>query len=266
MRLAILALSLACCPALAQQARFLTPHGASVNLGDLVALEIREADGPILWPLVGVEHFFARTAWTQENRDSVEVIAGMPEAAAWTTDRPGVLLLGLDMGERTESVSPGQFRRFLTRSIPESHRADLGPIPASRDLRLRRHECAKAIVRVRHDGPQPVSIATSKAGQRVEIRALMDPTALMPGADLAVRVYAPIDGAKSGIVTATNTSTGDELRAIADESAIANIRIGSAGRWRVEFHAVGPPVPGQLGVDLNVYTATLTFDVEEANP
>jgi hypothetical protein len=251
----------------AQSARFLVPEQSAAELGGAVHMSIapgvEAGAAPDPWPADGIAHFFARTAWTQENRDELAPREGSQTLAAWPADRPGVLLLGVDLEPSLEIVGAEPFAAFVHRTLGATARGALGELPGPGEVVLSRTESAKALVVVESGGAEPASIATSKAGQAVEIRPLMDPTAIRPGSDLPVRLYASIPGAKGGLAIATNTTTGRHISAAADDSAIAHLRIDSAGRWRVEFHAVArrDAAPGE--VQFEVHTATLTFDVRE---
>ncbi|MFG0259085.1 MAG: hypothetical protein ACF8LK_01925, partial [Phycisphaerales bacterium JB041] len=190
---------------------------------------------------------------------------------SWVASEPGVLLLGADLEPRDETVSSGSFASFLERVLPASRRAALaGLLEADGprgDVKVHRVESWKALVRVEARDAEPVSIATSKTGQAVEIRPLMDPTAIVPGSDLAVRVYSRVPGPADGLVLATNVTTGEVVRAPTNETSLAVVPIDEPGRWRLEFHAVEPREAGPAGGDgpeWAVHTATLTFDVVAA--
>lgn len=247
----------------AQQARFLEPGAPTVALGAAVTLTLVEGEADGAWPAERIGHFFARTAWTQDNRDTLDATPaagdGVP-TASWPADRPGVLLLGFELDEAVETVPAGSFGAFLGRVLPTERRALLGAaLPADGEVSVRRVESAKALVRVSSGGPEPVSIATSKTGQAVELRPLLDPTRLSPGGDLPVKVYAEIPGPADGLILATNSTTGESFVGATREDATANLTIPSAGHWRLEFHAVVPDDAGEA--DWIVHTATLTFHI-----
>lgn len=244
---------------LAQEALFLDPADSSVALGAQVEFSAVVGEEVAPWPADRIGHFFARTAWTQENRDTLGADADAGPVATWTADLPGVLMLGCDLAPRVELVPAAAFAAFVERVLPESRRADVGAIADEGEVEIRRVESAKTLVRVEAAGQDPVSIATSKSGQAVEIRPLMDPTSVVLGSDLAVRIYASIPGSAGGVVLATNSSTGEVVRATTNDSSVANITVSSPGRWRLEFHAVTAVDEGD--VRWLVHTATLTFDV-----
>lgn len=257
--------------AVGQQARFAEASDAEVGLGDAVSLSLVDADGARLWSEHRAEYFLARTAWSQENRDAVPVAerSGGLEAA-WVADEPGVLLLGVDLAPVDETVSAGSFASFLERVLPATRRGALDGLLRTDDVEgavvVRRVESCKALVRVEGGDAEPVSIATSKTGQVVEIRPLMDPTAIVPGSDLAVRVYSRVPGPADGLVIATNVTTGEIVRAPTNGTSLVVVPIGGAGRWRLEFHAVEPleaaaGTEGDGAAEWAVHTATLTFDV-----
>lgn len=256
-----------------QTARFVEPAEASVAVGETVSLSLLEGDNSATWTDEGVEYFLARTAWTQDNRDAVSVAEGSGgRAAGWTADKPGVLLLGVDLAPRTETVEAAAFEAFVRRVLPASRRGALDGLlddAGAHTVTLRRVESGKALARVASEGVEPTSIATSKTGQAVEIRPLMDPMALGLGSDLPVRVYSSVPGPGDGVVIATNTTTGDVIRAQTNETSLAVVRIEKSGRWRVEFHAIEPgtahgddPEHNPEGADWIVHTATLTFTIE----
>jgi hypothetical protein len=116
------------------------------------------------------------------------------------------------------------------------------PADAGRPDAWRRADyCAKLLVSPvdGRGGPQN-PLATVKVGHPIEIRALADPSQLVVGDDLAVRLY--VDGSKvaGGAVHALVTSADgrssrvEPLRA-ADSKGIAWFRLIAAGRWTVRF-------------------------------
>lgn len=266
MRLALLALLCAATHAAAQTALYLVPHDAEASRDGAVRLAahagIDLAAAPLPWPGGRVQHFFARTGSTQENRDDLAPAPADETETSWPAREPGILVLGLDLEPALERIDAADFAAFIDRAVgstpPEGRRALAGVQTVS----FVRVESAKALVRVGGDR-QPSPVATSKTGQTVEIRPLMDPTTLLPGSDLAVRLYAKIPGAAGGTLLATNTTTGEQVRATADGFAIANVPIAAAGRWRLEFHAAALNADAARDAEWVVHTATLTFDVHE---
>ena len=250
-----------------QSATFLVPESAEIGLASPVRLSaVRGAEvdaAPEPWPAARIAHFFARTAWTQENRDALPPDEGSDATVTWPADRPGVLLLGVDLAPEVESIDAASFAAFMERSLGERARDALGALPAQGEVAVLHTESAKAVVRVRAGGATPTSIAASKTGQAVELRPLMDPTILIPGSDLVVKVYARLPGSSGGVITATNTTTGEVARVTTNDESIANIRVGHAGRWRLEFHAAARLEGGDAPAAWELHTATLTFDVPE---
>ena len=92
----------------------------------------------------------------------------------------------------------------------------------------------------------------------VEIRALMDPTAVMLPSDIAVRVYVRGDGAPGVTVIATHEPSGASRSSAADARGIANVRLDRPGAWRVEFHSLEPAEDDDA--DWVLHSGTLTFD------
>ncbi len=258
MRVVLAALVMSCAPCAAQQAVFLTPSEATVRVGTTLELRTNAGGADLEWPADRTDHFFARTAWTQENRGSVAAQEGDASTAAWVADRVGVLMFGLDLQPRTETLEAGTFAAFQSVHVSAERRVAL---PKEGSVEVRRVESAKALVRVEGDATEPESIAMSKTGQAVEIRPLMDPTRARVGSDVPLKVYSQIGGASRALVLATNTTTGETVRAQSDDWGIADVPIVSAGRWQVEVHAIR----SMRGVgSYELHTATLTFDVGDA--
>ena len=218
--------------ALAQPALFLEPGSHSVRVGEPVvlgALERREGkvEG-VAWPLA--RWFFVRIAGTQQNRNGDEAPqADGAQKVSVDAPGPGVAMIGLDLPARAEEWSAeriAEFRGLAGRGAIEK--------PAT----VTRLVSATTLVRVTDaqgdtggDGT-----ATTKAGQKVEIRALMDPTAVKPGFDLAVRAYVEGDGVANAKVIATHVESGAVQTVVCDQKGIGHFTVERAGVWRLEFH------------------------------
>lgn len=126
-------------------------------------------------------------------------------------------------------------------------------------MRVLRVQSACALVRA---GSAATDVAVSKSGLATEIRALMDPTALLLPSDMAVRVYADGSAVAGATVIATHAASGEERRTTADDKGIAPVRLDRTGVWRVEFHHAAPSRDG--GADWVVYTCVLTFEATRA--
>lgn len=182
------------------------------------------------------------------------------------------VLFGADLGERIVTMSAAEFTLLAARAGVE-----WTPAPAMTQVRVRRIEASKAIVRptpARDEGAAAPSsanpgypagmwaspIVIAKRGERVEIRPLFDPTLLLAPSLLPVRVYVEGDGAGVSDVWATHLPTGATQHVRADGKAIANLSLEAAGTWRIEFHRAKPAPAGDPEADWVVYSATLTFE------
>ena len=189
---------------------------------------------------------------------------GVPEV--WEVHPPGELLagsrlvaFGVDRGEREVVLGRGEWAWLCGRA---------GFEPAAGEGRgrdgvvVRRVESCRVLVRGGLGGGpgggagDASGVATTKRGERVEIRPLMDPTALVPETIVPVRVYVGGDAAPGGVVTATHLESGASQRVVADDKAIATLQIDVPGLWLVEFHAVR-----REGEALVVYSATVLFEM-----
>ncbi|MBK7403258.1 MAG: hypothetical protein IPJ41_01160 [Phycisphaerales bacterium] len=298
-----IAIGSAALTACGQSAVFLVPESADVDQGAAILLAAVPGTAldamPMPWPAEQLTHFFARTAWTQENRDTLPHEETREAAAGWPAERPGITMLGIELDRESHTVDANTFRAFLRRAVDDEVREELGALPQSGNVTYVQTGTAIALVRVLGEGPEPVSIATSETGLPGEIHALMDPTKLTPGSILAVELDGRIptngplvrdraielgraedpdederanrgpEGRKpraeeeeGGVLIATNATTGESVRAVANESGTAIVPIAHAGRWRLEFHTVNRAGAG-AGAQFFVHTTTMTFDVRE---
>lgn len=231
-------------------------------------LESHGAEGvrEIAWGEAGVEWVFVRDSHSQRNH------AGAPIEADGRTlrvspTRAGVTMVGVDLARRVEVMGVEAFGRLMERAGKGLEEMQTGPGKApprdqeapARDaeapLRVLRVESACALVRV---GGAATDVAVSKSGLATEIRALMDPTALLLPSDMAVRVYADGSGVPGATVIATHAASGEERRTRADDKGIAPVRLDRAGVWRVEFHHAARSRDD--GADWVVYSCVMTFE------
>jgi hypothetical protein len=91
------------------------------------------------------------------------------------------------------------------------------------------------------------SIATAKAGTRVEIRPLANPLALEPGSDLPVRLYSDQIALGGATVTAHGPD-GAAVTARADPNGIAVLRLATPGRWLLRLDVATGDVPRRAEV------------------
>jgi hypothetical protein len=251
-----------------------------VRLVDDAGAAVEEA-GEVAWA-------FVRVAQMQENRDSLEaeeVGAGwwvlptpaeLPRAIELEGARAGGLVgvVGVDLRPRVVEVSAADLRAFVN----ERGFIAAGELPRQGLVRVERVESFKAILRYGGDAGAPVaaSESTSKTGQQVEIRPLMDPAATPVGSDLAVRVYAAGGGVAGARVRAVHVASGAVQDVQCADTGIGLMSItaeGGAGHWRLEMHVLRreEPVGGVGGREDEageakwvLYSAMLAFEAPGA--
>jgi hypothetical protein len=271
---------------------YLVPESGHAAIGQEMSLALRpgiDADSPARpWPAAGVPWLFVRTDSTQRNRHGVGPEDPLARSISVRLLHPGVTMVGIEQPVSEKSVAGADLAEFaVDRATIESD-----PPALDGDIVLRRIESAKALIRVRNRTGASIrgDAATSKSGQRVELRALVDPTAVPIGSDIWVRAYVNGSSVPRARVFATNVDDGRVREALADGAGIASFRLDSPGRWRIEFHrlapplpperqapprvrVIAPPTPGADGSDEPgsprtepdwvLYSATLTFDAGE---
>lgn len=241
----------------------LKPSSFSAAPGDAIRVGLAEtgaANAAPAWPAEPA-WFFVRLTGSQENRGPADAPA--PDGAG-TVRVPlpaaGVAMIGLDFTPRTEVWTPAAVTRFAA----ATGRPDACP---SKDAKVEILVSATTLVHIRPapGAPTPIdTTATSKSGQQVEIRPLMDPTAVPPGADLAVRIYMQGEAAPGVEVRATHVATGTVQRLRADAKAIALIRVTAAGEWRLEADVLRPLTDADA--QWRAGSASLTFTTPAALP
>jgi hypothetical protein len=225
----------------------LHPSARRLHVRQSVSLSLEQrglASGA--WP-ENPRWFFVRLAGTQDNRSADEGAAPQAGLPTVTPAVPGVAMIGLDLQETIEAWTAGQF-------APAS--AYPGGVARVRVLRS-----ATALLRVQNAEGSPVhdTTATSKSGQNVEIRPLMDPTTMLPGSDLPVRVYVQGVAAPYASVAAAHRLSGLRFEVNADAKGIAILPVTEAGDWTIHTRWISPPGPEQDHWAVSL--ATLTFEV-----
>lgn len=257
-----------------QAATYLTPTRHTATLGQQVAVHADAGDGTVVsrvgWPTERIDWLFVRAPGMQTNRENVGPAAPNGDFINLTLTKPGVTLVGLDTKSAVTAVPAQQFRGFVRRTAPpERATGSVAAVADASQVRVRRVESAKALVRVNEAGVPPrgarvshSAVAQSKTGQAVEIRPLADPTTVAVGSDLPVRAY--VLGSKEvGVkVLATCVATGQVKWAMTDSSGSCHFRIDAAGVWRIEFHRV-KRLHGDPDADWAIHSATLTFEVTD---
>jgi hypothetical protein len=269
----ILAVFAAACSSLAagQSVTYLSPHKYQVRVGEQVRLRVEVGDTlqpqQAAWPGEAIDWLYVRLAGTQENmhEDRVRPARGQDDYLSVTLSHAGIALIGFDTRPVIQQVAGRDLRAFLDRYVEPTTLPNPRPaIQPTAKLNVRRIESTKTLIRVSvKDGQRSHSAtAQSKSGQAVEIRPLADPTMVAVGSDLPVRTY--VDGGKkAGVrVLATSVAAGKAQQLVTDASGATHFRVTHPGLWRVEFHHA-QPLKGDPAAEWAVYSATLTFEVEE---
>jgi len=257
--------------AAAQSVKYLSPDKYQAHVGEQLRLHVEAGDAlkpqRVAWPAEIIDWLYVRAAGTQENlhKERVQPARPQDDFLAVTLSHPGVALIGFDTRPAVTPVAGRDLQAFVTRYVePASLPSPRPRFPSTATLNVRRVESTKALVRVQaEDGERSHSAtAQSKSGQAVEIRPLADPTMATVGNDLPVRVYIG-GGKKAGVrLLATSVAAGKTQQIVTDASGAAHFRVTHPGLWRVEFHHA-QPLKDDPAADWAIYSATLTFEVEE---
>lgn len=249
--------------AFAQVGVCLVPDSYAARVG--VAVRVRVEQGhaaawnQAVWPRP-VEWLFVRVAGTQANMGSGDAPA--PDAsgrALVAINAAGVAMIGMDLAPTDSDWSPGMVTEM-------AGRAGVDDPCVTVPVAVRHVRSAMTLVRVSDEAGKasPDTSATSKAGLLTEIRPLMDPTRMVPGGDIPVRVYVEGEAVNGGVVWATHMATGKTQRVKADAKGIAGLRIDAAGEWRLECHVLR--MGKEKGEAALAASATLTFEAPEIEP
>jgi len=242
-----------------------------VVAGRPARLRITRFDGqptaaPTRWDTRPPTRLFVRNEGTQENRENVTPTAGDAGVTEVTLPEAGAALIGAEFPPRVERVAAADFARVVNARLAGDARKAYDAKPPTGESRVRMLESATTLARTdTADGaPRRGSpTAVSKTGQRVEIRPLMDPSAIEVGGDLALRLYVDGDKRADATLVAVHIPSGARQTITPHPTAIANININQSGRWRLEMSALDPG-PAGADADWILYSATLTFEVPAA--
>lgn len=246
------AVGLSACAATGQQVRYLEPSTFQADRGDDVSLSLRDSQGVDAgWPDDGMTYFFVRVAGTQENRD--QLATRQDGGPSWTMQHDGLAVIGIDLKPREVEMSGAQLGAL----------SDAAGGVATDDVVTVTHvESFKAYVRV-GDLRGAQESATEKTSLQVDLRTLMDPSAMRAGSTLAFRAYVEGRSAAGANVVATHLATGERRADVADDSGIGHVVLDQPGAWRLEFHDLRPPKDDD---GWRLYSSTLTFEIKEARP
>lgn len=254
-------LCLAACPLAAQTVYHLAPAAYTVAPEAPIRVGLAAAAGGPAQPWPATAWVFVRGEGTQENLDSPPA-ADASGQVPLPSVKSGAAMVGVDFSPTTETLAPAAAREFLSARTGSQIAID----ESKPKLNVRWTRSCKTFVRIGAAG-EPVAashVAVGKAGQEVEIRPLMDPTAGRIGSDIPMRFFAGGGKAAGARAIATPLATGkpQELRTSAE--GIADLRLTDPGVWLIEFHHATKP----QDADLAIASATLTFELtaEAARP
>lgn len=208
-----------------EEAPVITPSTLKLQVGQSLELGLRLPNGEG-WSQVNIGQFMVREPGRQRTLEPV-ILQGR-DTVSIELDRPGFALIVIDVGPSSDK--------------------------GHRDSWQRTTHCTKLVVHV--EGPSAHLIdrnpgLTAKVGGKIEILPLLDPTTLLPGSDLPVRIY--FEGDKQVGQKVTVISPAEEKATyVSDGVGAATVRIPRPGRWilRYEKESEG-----------RRYLADLMFDV-----
>lgn len=258
--IAILLPALAHAQTAAPKPFFLHPSTFDAAPGAAITLRADNLDGAKAleapWPGT-IRWLFVRSPGFQENRSQSDAPRPAPGEGfvSITLEHAGVTLVGLDLPSRTVDWPVERL------PLPAGAGAGATEVPASGTVPVRLVESAKAILRVGLDAAD--SVATSKAGQAVEIRPIMDPASTPVGSDILLRAYINGDAVKNATITATNTGAAQTQEIKLSPTGAGFFRVSAPGLWRLEL-TQARALEGDADAAWTVYSATLTFQTPEA--
>jgi hypothetical protein len=257
----------------AQSTTFLVPSRFEAASGSKLEVHVELGMGDVLspaaWPSGALERFYVRTAGTQRNLP--EAAPARPEDAFVAVDLgdPDAAMIGLDRRPWIESVPGPKLRAYLEKnveatSLPEGWTSRT----EAEALRVRHLDSAKLLVRSLRGAtvgePERLpgsATSASRAGQRSEIKVLVDPTVMALGSDLPLRVSWSDSKDPDATILARHVPSGT---ASSVRAAKGNgwIRIDRPGRWQLEVHRARP-LADDPAADWEIESATLVFSVPE---
>jgi hypothetical protein len=246
----------------AARPRFIVPDRFAAAAHDAVRLSFRSpSDGkfePIAWPVV--DRLFIRADGGQKNRHDVTPSQPDGDGLTLVLTTRGANLVGADIRDAVERIPAAELRTLLERAGGKI----AATIPDAGEIRVRFVRSAATLLRVSSgDAPrEPSAVATSKTGQKAEIRPLMDPTTAAVGSDLPFRVY--VDGSKvEGVKVRATIAEATAVERTTDAGGSLFFPVSAAGVWRLEF-AHAKPLERDDAADWAVYVGTITFEVPPA--
>lgn len=246
--------------------RYVTASKHRAAVGDSVDLSVhtiasganRVVSG---WPENEIKWLFERADGSQRNHDTMAAVGAAKDHVAITLRQAGVTMVGVDFKPREITLDAGQLGELLKRfpsAAGEKDNAD----GAKLGSRVRHEGSATVLIRSLNSA-EPSAIATSKTGQRAEIRPFIDPTLLALGGDLPLKVYADGDKATGARVRIVPPQ-GEAIEQTSNPNGMVTISIHASGVWRIEMQQFVGAVHDST-TDWVFYSDSLTFEVPAAD-
>ena len=237
-------IGLALSPASAQTlARFVPGvlEGDAAQPGTLELRFVREGPRgiePQTWPARELGWFFLRGEGAQRNFDELAPLAEDATRLVLEPESPGPLLVGWDLPPRVEQMEPAVLRAFLAERTLDPSGPRATRALANRTVPVLRLESLMLVVRPEALPAGPSPVVLSKAGMRMELRALFDPTSVAPGSDLAFRLYVPEGGREDVLTRCVHIESRAALPATLAQDGSVRVRPDRAGAWMLEASRV----------------------------
>ncbi len=266
--LAAAALTTILCGApLAQTVAHFTPASAAAPGEGGLALRVLEVGrGLIVWPAGDIGWLFVREEGTQRNYDALAPDSGDRTLLRLERETTGAVLVGWDRPPRDEPVSCDGLRAFVEALAPGVVLPqEIEALLARQTLLVRRLESLALVEAPRESGEPiaPSAVSTSKSGQRMELRPLLDPTFVAAGSDFVFRLHLPEGGEEQIFLRAVHLASGETRPVLRAEQGTLRAELDRAGPWRIEAHRLRRLESG-ADAALELASSTLVFDVSEA--
>lgn len=220
------------------------------------------------WPTQEIGWLFVREEGTQHNLDALAPATEDKTLLRLERQGGGSALVGWDMPPRVEPTRPAELRTFLAeRAGRKVLPREIGELAGNEPVPVLRLESMALVVGAPAGAAPagPSAVASSKGGQRMELRALFDPSFVAAGSDLAFRLYLPEGGRQDVYVRCVHLASREarELELAQDGSVRA--RLDRSGAWMLEASRVRAlDAAGPQGARLELASVTLVFVVPPA--
>jgi len=263
----LLALAWLVLPLSAQSLAHFVPAEVAPGTGSVELRFVRESTHAVEfqpWPAGEIGWLFVRGEGTQSNYDALTPLAADATRLSLELEGPGPLLVGWDLPPRVEPMHPVVLRIFTgershDRSVPRA----VQTLAENRTVPVLRLESLALVVGTPAGAVSagPSAVAISKAGLRMELRALLDPGSLAPGSDLPFRLYLPEGGREDVLVRCVHLESGATQALTLAQDGGVRARPDRPGAWMLEATRVRAldASPAVQGAALELASTTLVF-------